>query len=80
MSKFETDNVDIRSGAYDPLTKEGLPQPHQVKAKDSRHHKEQQGADVRGDFVPGCEPVLPEGLTRKRKEPLNPRTGRHEAD
>jgi hypothetical protein len=80
MSKFETDNVDIRSGAYDPITKEGLPQPHQVKEKVSPHQKEQPGADVRGDFVPGGEPVLPEGLTRKQKGPLNPRTGRHEAE
>jgi hypothetical protein len=80
MSKFETDNVDVRSGAYDPITKEGLPQPHQVKEKVSRHQKQQQGADVRGDFVSGREPVLPEGLTRKRKEPLNRRTGRRRAD
>jgi hypothetical protein len=25
MSKFETDNVDVCSGVYDRITKEGLP-------------------------------------------------------
>ena len=33
MSKYSTDNRDERRGAYDPVTKEGLPQPHQVKDK-----------------------------------------------
>src|SRR3954453_10335280 len=69
MSKFRTDNVEIRRGAYDPITKEGLPQPDQLKEKVSPHKKEQQGADVRGVFVPGSEPVLPRS-SPQRKEPL----------
>jgi hypothetical protein len=71
MSKYSTDNRDERHGAYDPLTKEGLPQSHQVHDKTNEHQLEQQGADVRADFIPGAEPVLPEGLVRKRRGPLN---------
>jgi hypothetical protein len=80
MSKYGTDNRDERHGAYDPVTKEGMPQPHQVKDKTNRHQAEQHGADVRADFIPGTEPVLPEGLVRKRQGPLNPKTGRWPAD
>ena len=58
MSKYSTDNRDERRGAYDPVTKEGLPQPHQVKDKTNEHQREQQGADVRADFITGTEPVL----------------------
>jgi hypothetical protein len=76
MSKYGTDNLDERSGAYDPVTKEGLPQPHQVKDKTNQHERAQTGADVRADPIPGTEPVLPEGLVRKPQGPLNPRTGR----
>jgi hypothetical protein len=80
MSKFGTDNRDERSGAYDPITKEGLPQTHQVKDKTTPHQKDQQGADITADPLSGTEPVLPEGLVRKSQGPLNPRTGRGEAD
>jgi hypothetical protein len=80
MSKFSTDNRDVRHGAYDPLTKDGLPQPPQVDEKTSPHQRDQQGADVRGEATPGTEPVLPEGLLRKRTDPLNRRTGRRKAD
>ena len=80
MSKYSTDNRDERSGAYDPVTKEGLPQPHQVKDKTNEHQREQHGADVRADFIAGTEPVLPEGLVRKRQGPLNRRTGRRRAE
>ena len=37
MSKCSTGNRDERRGAYDPVTKEGLPQPHQVKDKTNEH-------------------------------------------
>ena len=79
MSKYSTDNRDERRGAYDPVTKEGSPQPHQVKDK-TNDQREQQGADVRADFITGTEPVLPEGLVRKPKGPLNRRTGRRPTD
>ena len=46
LSKYSTDNRDERSGAYDPMTKEGLPQPHQVKDKTNEHQREQQGAPM----------------------------------
>ncbi|MFC5322451.1 hypothetical protein [Bradyrhizobium oligotrophicum] len=72
------DTRDLRSGAYDPVSKDGLPQPQQVKDKTTPHQQEQWGADVRAEPLPGTEPVLPEGLTRQRQDPLNPRTGRRE--
>ncbi|QFI75499.1 hypothetical protein F8237_25750 [Bradyrhizobium betae] len=74
------DNRDIRSGAYDPVSKDGLPQPDQVKDKSTPHEKGQWGADVRADGLPGTEPVLPDGLRKPRTSPLNPRTGRRKAD
>ena len=80
MSKFGTDNRDERSGTYDPVTSQGLPQSHQVKDKTTPHEAAQTGADVRAEAVPGTEPVLPEGLLRTPKAPLNPRTGRRAAD
>lgn len=76
MSKFSTDNRDKRSGAYDPIDKDGLPQPHQVKDRTTPHEAAQPGADVRADALPGTAPVLPEGLVREPRPPLNPRTGR----
>ncbi len=76
MSKHHTDNRDLRSGAYDPITREGLPQPHQVRDRTTPHEAAQHGAEVRAEALPGTEPVLPEGLVRKPKGPLNPRTGR----
>ena len=80
MSKQSVDNRDIRSGAYDPINKDGLPQPAQVKDRTTDHEKEQWGADVRAEALPGTEPILPEGLLRPRQDPLNPRTGRRKAD
>jgi len=79
MSKAGTDYRDIRSGAYDPISKDGLPQPEQVRDKTTPHQAAQGGADVRAEALPGTEPVLPEGLTRPRKGPLNPKTGRRGA-
>jgi hypothetical protein len=80
MRKTGQDNRDIRSGTYDPVSKDGLPQPDQVKDKTTPRQKEQWGADVRADPLPGTEPVLPDGLRRPRKGPTNPRTGRRKAD
>jgi hypothetical protein len=53
MSKFSTDNRDKRSGAYDPINKDGLPQPHQVKDRTTSHEAVQPGVDVRADALPG---------------------------
>jgi hypothetical protein len=78
MSKHSNDNRDLQSGTYDPVNKDGLPQPDQVKDKSTPHEKAQHGADVRA--LPGSEPVLPEGLVREPKGPLNPRIGRRAAD
>jgi hypothetical protein len=80
MSKQGVDNRDIRSGAYDPINKDGLPQPAQVKDKTTARQREQWGADVRVEALPGTEPVLPEGLLRPRQDPLNPRTGRRKTE
>src|SRR3990170_222416 len=70
MSKAGTDSRDIRHGAYDPVSKDGLPQAVQVKDKTTPHQKEQVGADVRAEPLPGTEPVLPEGLVRPPHGPL----------
>ena len=80
MSKDGTDNRDIRHGAYDPVSRNGLPQAAQVKDKTTPHQKEQVGADVRAEPLPGTEPVLPEGLVRSRQGPLNPRSGRRKTE
>lgn len=80
MRKTGQDTRDIRSGTYDPVSKDGLPQPDQVKDKTTPRQKEQWGADVRAEPLPGTEPVLPDGLLRPRKGPINPRTGRRKAD
>ncbi|WP_315782573.1 hypothetical protein [Bradyrhizobium sp. SZCCHNPS1003] len=74
------DTRDLRSGAYDPVSKDGLPQSHQVKDKTTPHQQEQWGADVRAEPLPGTEPVLPEGLMRERRGPLNRNTGRRDTD
>jgi hypothetical protein len=74
-----SDYVDKRGGAYDPVSKEGNPQPHQVKENATASQKEQWGADVRPEPVPGPDEgnyPLPEGLRRQPKEPLNKNTGR----
>jgi hypothetical protein len=75
-----SDFTDDRRGAYDPISKDGLPQPPRVKDKVTPHQKEQWGADVRPEPLPGTEPVLPERLLRPATSPLNPRTGRRPAD
>ena len=75
-----SDNRDIRHGAYDPINQDGLPQPQQVKDRTTAHQREQWGADVRAEPLPGSDPVLPEGLVRPRQPPLNARTGRRPAD
>ncbi|MGJ4929351.1 hypothetical protein ACQR1I_24405 [Bradyrhizobium sp. HKCCYLS2038] len=72
------DTRDLRSGAYDPVSKDGLPQPQQVKDETTPRQREQWGADVRAAPLPGTEPVLPEGLTRERRDPLNRKTGRRD--
>lgn len=74
------DTTDDRRGAYDPVSKDGLPQPHQVRDRTSPHQKEQWGGDVRAEPLRGTEPVLPERLLRPPTGPLNPRTGRRKAD
>lgn len=74
------DTRDLRSGAYDHVSKDGLPQPQQVKDDTAPRQREQWGADVRAEPLPGTEPVLPEGLTRERRDPLNRNTGRRGTD
>lgn len=76
MSKIGTDYRDHRHGAYDPINKDGLPQPPQVQERPTPHEAAQWGADVRAEPLSGTEPVLPEGLMRPGRGPLNPRTGR----
>ena len=77
MAKNGIETRDIRSGTYDPIKKDGLPQADQVRDKTTEHQKAQWGADVRADPLPGTEPVLPEGLVRPPAGPLNARTGRN---
>ncbi|WP_315706982.1 MULTISPECIES: hypothetical protein [unclassified Bradyrhizobium] len=79
-TSISKDTRDIRSGAYDPINKDGLPQGHQVKDATTPRQREQWGADVRAEPLPGTEPVLPEGLLRERRDPLNRRTGRRATD
>ncbi|MGJ4951524.1 hypothetical protein [Bradyrhizobium sp. HKCCYLS20291] len=55
-----------------------LPQPQQVKDETTPRQREQWGADVRAAPLPGTAPVLPEGLMRKRRDPLNRKTGRRD--
>jgi hypothetical protein len=80
MSKDGTDNRDVRRGAYDPVTEAGLPQAAQIRDKTTPRQKQQFGADVRAEPLPGTEPVLPERLVRPPQGPLNPRTGRGETE
>jgi hypothetical protein len=70
------DERDERAGAYDPAGKWGKPQPDQVREKRTAHQDAQWGADVRPEPLPGNEPVLPEGLRRQRKGPLDKNRGR----
>ena len=76
MSKAGADYRDIRYGAYDPVSKDGLPQPEQMKDRTNAHQAAQGGADVRAEALPGTAPILPEGLIRPRMGPLNPKRGR----
>jgi len=71
-----TDLRDHRSGAYDAVTEAGKPQPEQVKEAITPHQAAQPGADVRPDPVLEGGEVLPEGLRRPPKGPLNPTRGR----
>jgi hypothetical protein len=68
MSKDGTGNTDVRRGAYDPVSEAGLPQAAQVKDNTTPQQKEQLGADVRAEPMPGTEPVLPEGLVRPPRD------------
>lgn len=72
------DGRDIRGGAFDPVSKDGNPQPYQVRENATDREKRQWGADVRPEPLPGPdEPYpLPDGLRRERKGPLNKTTGR----
>ncbi len=65
----KTDLVDNRRGAYDPLSKDGMPQPTQVTEAPTEHRAAQWGADVRANRLPGDEDILPEGLKRPRVGP-----------
>lgn len=65
----KTDLVDNRRGACDPVSKEGSPQPAQVREAATEHQAAQSGADVRPDPIPGGEDILPEGLKRDRVGP-----------
>jgi hypothetical protein len=67
---------DNRSGAYDAVNEAGKPQPEQVKQAVTAHQAAQPGADVRPDPVLEGGEVLPEGLRRPPKGPLNPTRGR----
>jgi hypothetical protein len=74
-----SDYVDDRGGAYDPVTPTGNPQPPQVKDKQTPSQKDQWGADVRPEPLPGPDQgnyPLPEGLRKERMGPLNKDTGR----
>ena len=73
-----SDNIDKRGGAYDPVSDKGNPQPHQVKENATPSQKEQWGADVRPEPLPGPDEgsPLPEGERRRPKGPLNKNTGR----
>jgi hypothetical protein len=69
-----SDLTDDRRGAYEPVTKYGLPcRPH-VKNTTTLHQKAQWGADVRPEPPPDTEPILPKRLVRPATGPLNPRT------
>lgn len=80
MTKTGVDNRDERAGAYDPVSKDGLPQADQIKDRTTPHQAAQVGADVRAEPLPGTEPVLPKGLTRTRRSPLNAKTGRRSSE
>ena len=80
MTKQGVDTRDVRSGAYDPVSIDGLPQTNQLSDKTTAHEQQQWGADVRADPLPGTMHGLPEGLLRPRKGPLNRRTGRRKSN
>jgi hypothetical protein len=79
MRKTGADFRDVRHGAYDPVSKDGLPQPEQVTDQTNAHQAAQGGADVRAKALPGIRAILPEGLTKPRMGPLSPKRGRREA-
>jgi hypothetical protein len=41
-----SDFTDDRRGAYDPISKDGLQQPRQVRERTPPHQKQQRAADV----------------------------------
>jgi hypothetical protein len=67
---------DTRAGAYDPIDEEGWPQPDQVREKRTAQQDAQWGAEVRSEAQPGKEPVMPEGIRRERKGPIDKNLGR----
>lgn len=58
----KTDLVDNHGGAYNPVSKHGIPQPAQVREDSTAHH-------VPSVPLPGEDVVLPEGLKRPRVGP-----------
>jgi len=70
------DYRDERSGAYDPVNEAGKPQPNQVPEAITPRQAKQNGGDVR--LPPVVQPaiVLPEGLRRPPRGPVNRRRGR----
>lgn len=76
MSRFSTDNTDNRRATYGVFDQADLPQHHKVKDRTAPRRAAQPGADIRVNALPRTALVLPEGLVRERKPPLNPRTGR----
>jgi hypothetical protein len=71
-----TDGVDIRNGTYDAVSPAGKRQADQVRDKTTPEQAAQSGADVRAEPLPGTEKLIPEGLLRERRGPLNPVRGR----
>lgn len=70
------DYRDERSGAYDPVTEAGKPQPNQVPEAITPQQAMHNGGDVRPPRVVQPAIVLPEGLRRPPRGPVNRRRGR----
>jgi len=70
-----SDLKDTRGGAYEPVSDDEKPRPHQGKTRVST---EQSGAGDGLDPQPGRDGKypLPTGLERERKGPLNAVAGR----
>ena len=65
------DYRDERSGAYDPVNEAGKPQPNQVPETITPQQAMQNGGDVRPQPVVQPAIVLPEGLRRPPRGPVN---------